>query len=397
MTRLAVATRGPDHAAGAGWRVFVDEDVQSAALAMVVRMADRLADAPALLREIDLARARTTGPYLWQPASLSSGYAGLAVFYGYLSVARPRDGWETPAREWMSRAAAASAKQPLRHPGLHSGSSGLAFALLCLAELDGRYRPAAGRAFEIVARQALQFLPGRRPPAKAALADERDFDVITGGAGVLAALLAQPRPADVVEEAIQALVADLVTVCQPTGKPGFRSWRVPPREQDFGPSGSVHGCYDLGLAHGVLGAAAALSVAYEHGYRQDGLVAAIDNVSSWFAGRCVHDEQGINWPSRVLAAPDDEPAARQAVMMARPGWCYGAAGGTRALWLSAAPLRSSSRHRVGRSEVTGRPAARPPHPVPWAERSATGLPALCPGRAERGTAGGHSTADGRNS
>lgn len=345
MTRLTAGLRGTEKSSNAAWRVFVDEDVRSAAIDMIVRMAERLADAPAVVREVERARARTSGLYLWQPASLSSGYAGLAVFYAYLSAALPMHGLEALARESMERAAGATADEPLRHPGLYSGSSGVAFALLCLAEIDDRYRPAAARAYEAAARQVLQ---SRRDwmHAPTALADERDFDVIGGAAGVLAALLAHPRPAAAVDEAIRALIADLVTFCRPARRPGFRSWRVSPRGPDAGRSGSADGWYDLGLAHGVLGGAVALSTAYGHGYRHDGLVAAIDNVCSWFADRCVHDDRGINWPAGVLASIDDDLVARHQLMPARPGWCYGAAGGARALWLSAAALQNGAFRQI---------------------------------------------------
>jgi hypothetical protein len=105
--------------------------------------------------------------------------------------------------------------------------------------------------------------------------------------------------------------------------------------------------------------AAALSTAYGHGYRHNGLVAAIDNVCSWFADRCVRDDRGINWPAGVLAGIDDDLEARHQLMPARPGWCYGAAGGARALWLSAAALQNSAFRQMALDAI-GSAAQRSP-------------------------------------
>jgi hypothetical protein len=210
-----------------------------------------------------------------------------------------------------------------------------------MAELDDRYMPAAGNAFETVAGQVLH-LPGWRHN-DAAPADVRNFDVISGDAGVLTALLTHPRPSATVEKAIRALISNLVAFCGPAAGTGSRSWRVLPPERM---RDKFDGWYSLGLAHGVLGAAAAMAMAIDHGYDADGIADATDNVYSWFTDWVISDDRGVWWPDGVAAEIDGDALLRQQVRpglrAAPPTWCYGATGGSRALWLGGAVLRKST-------------------------------------------------------
>lgn len=355
---------------GTGWRAMVDGGVRAEAASMVLRMAERLADPHSVRTGVDRAMAGAAGTHYWHPTSFETGYAGLAVFYGYLAAIFPGQGWDHAAWDFISQATRATREQPIGHPGLCNGSSGLAFALRCLAELDKRYLPAAVNGFEVAAGQVV---PREGWAAgDSGLADERAFDVISGDAGVLTALLSHPSPSARVDHAIRVLVANLVMLCQPTARPGLRTWRVRPRRPR--PDGELRGWYDVGLAHGVLGAATALAMAYGLGYRHDRLVAAIDNVYSWFAGHAVHDDRGINWPDSIPAETDDDPAARQRAGVARPGWCYGSAGAAAALRLGGIALRRPAFQQLALAAIES--AARWP-----AGRRQLGSPILCHGLA----------------
>src|SRR5438034_4192806 len=137
MTRFRISDydiRQPEQAA---WCVLVNEkQAQETAISMITRIAKRLARHDNWYEDVRKARAQVqpSGIRLWRPTSLSSGYAGIALFFGYLAAAEPGCGWERLARDYMSRASRATSDEPLRHCGLFGGSAGLAFALLCLAE-----------------------------------------------------------------------------------------------------------------------------------------------------------------------------------------------------------------------------------------------------------------------
>lgn len=328
------------------WQEAADGALAADAMKMVLQIADRLSDASSLAAEVERARSRTQGPYRWWPASLSSGYASIAVFFAFLAKASgEKEHWNAVARKYISLAVHATAETPLRHPGLHSGSAGLAMALLCMSECDPRYSRSADSACEQVAaharhRRALRLTHDGRYIGAAS------FDVIAGDAGVLAVLLASPRPSPLVAETIEMLVGDLVELCSPGREAGPRSWLVDIDSTPDGPATEPRAWYDLGLAHGPLGPAAALSLAYLSNYHADGIEEAIHNVCSWVAERKVTSGSAIGWPAGLLPEFDDDAGARHKLRPARPGWCYGTGGVARALWLAGCAIDDSELQHV---------------------------------------------------
>lgn len=340
----------------AWWRGHVPADLTGRALAEVTRLGQRLRDADAIVRETGQARARTSGPYFFKPESFTSGFPSVALFYAHLAAARPGAGWDLAAREFITRSAAATKERPVTRPGLYSGSAGLAFTLQCMAQLDSRYAAVAARAYEQVAAQVLAC-----HPRVGGYTDPGDLDVISGDAGVLAALLAVGDPSAAVADAIGALIHDLVILCAEDGRAedgwgegdcteddcaaggesGSGPW-LGYRGVPIGSGGDFGGWYDLGLSHGVLGAATALALALEAGHDADGLAAAVDHVRAWVTAHQIDAADGIRWPAGYLPGED---AGQQQRRMARPTWCYGGTGVARALWLIGRARRDEAQQR----------------------------------------------------
>jgi lantibiotic modifying enzyme len=305
-------------------------------MAEVARLAGRLRDPDAVTRNTELARARTSGPYFFQPESLTSGFPGIALFYAHLAAARPGAGWDEAAREFISRAAAATRGRPLSRPGLYPGSAGFAFTLRCMTALDSRYAATAARLADQVALRVL-----REHPRPGGYGDVVEMDVISGDAGVLATLLTVPDPSDTVRDAIGALIRDLVTLCLTGDETGTDQWLVYSGLPD-GSAGGFAGWYDLGLSHGVLGPATALALARAAGEDAAGMTDAIEHVRAWVTGHRIEDDDGVRWPAGYLPG---EGAARRARRRARPAWCYGGVGVARALWLIGRALDDAGQQR----------------------------------------------------
>ena len=92
---------------------------------------------------------------------------------------------------------------------------------------------------------------------------------------------------------------------------------------------------NLGLAHGIPGPLAFLSLAHREGVETRGLDDAILRVADWIATHRCDDEWGVNWPTSIrldgiAEATPDKPS--------RCAWCYGSPGIARALWLAGAAL-----------------------------------------------------------
>lgn len=102
-----------------------------------------------------------------------------------------------------------------------------------------------------------------------------------------------------------------------------------------------HGYLNCGLAHGIPGPLAAMSLALLCDVTAPGLSEAAERAAGWIAGHRADDSWGINWPVAVpLTAEGAEEAVqpRYAGEPSRTAWCYGAPGVARALWLAGLAL-----------------------------------------------------------
>jgi Lanthionine synthetase C-like protein len=109
-----------------------------------------------------------------------------------------------------------------------------------------------------------------------------------------------------------------------------------------------YGNLNCGLAHGIPGPLAMMSLALRHGVTVPGLSDAVDCAATWLAGHRADDRWGVNWP---VAVPITAEGTVEAVKPgcadepSRSAWCYGAPGVARALWLAGLALdRPDWRH-----------------------------------------------------
>jgi len=105
-----------------------------------------------------------------------------------------------------------------------------------------------------------------------------------------------------------------------------------------------HGNLNCGLAHGIPGPLATMSLALACDVTVPGLPEAVDRAAGWLAGHRADDYWGVNWPVAVsLIAVGSVVAAEpgRAGEPSRSAWCYGAPGVARALWLAGCTSRSA--------------------------------------------------------
>ena len=267
----------------------------------------------------------------WWNQSLSKGAAGIAVLHGI----RARQGLADPARthQWLARAvreelsAAASA-------GLWFGAPAVAYAIDTAA--PGRYRRAMVHLDAAVAR----LTQARLAAAHARIAAGRlptlsEFDLVRGLTG-LGAYLLQRHPDG---ELVRHVLSYLVRLTEPlpphdtagSGLPGW--WSADPpagASVDRFPGG--HG--NLGMAHGIAGPLALLATAMRRGITVADQDVAVARISDWLTAWRQPGPAGPWWPEYIGMAelrarhPDQKGPAR-------PSWCYGTPGLSRALRLAA--------------------------------------------------------------
>ncbi|MFE9187938.1 lanthionine synthetase C family protein [Micromonospora haikouensis] len=267
----------------------------------------------------------------WWRQSLALGVPGIALLHVELAAAGLRP-WRR-AHRWLSAATSGPVTAGADSHPFH-GAPAVAHVLACAAAhrpgayaraLDGLDTAIAADARARVAAAHGRIDAGELP----ALAE---FDAIRGLAGIGAYLLRRPSTGDELRAVLECLVR-LASPLQRDGEvlPGWWTGSGPNgRADDRFPGG--HG--NLGMAHGIAGPLALLSLAALRGVLVPGQLAAISTVCSWLDRWRSDTAAGPSWPywitrAQLRAGNAATPGAQ------RPSWCYGTAGLAHAQQLAA--------------------------------------------------------------
>jgi lantibiotic biosynthesis protein len=284
-------------------------------------LAERLAD-PAAVRATVVA---SVGERSWQPASLVEGYAGIALLFASLP------GRNNRALAHAHLAAAVRERVDAGRGALYTGDLALGFAAAVAARSTEDYL-ALRRSVRRIADRALAWHDERRP---------FHYDTISGLTGLGRHLLAEGQ-----HEPLRQVLDRLVALTEPITLHGRRvpGWWVhrPPTDVDD-PKTYARGHVNLGMAHGIAGPLALLSLARSAGVVVPGHEEAIARIVAWQLERVLADEHGPYWPYHLTFA---EETGGTTVTAAKPAWCYGTPGVARAVQLAGLAMGEASWGRV---------------------------------------------------
>ena len=336
------------------WRPVLAGGLAADAVRAARDVADRLRDPARVEAAAALARTQTQFPRSsdWAPHSIAQGYAGLCLLWGYLDVCFPNEGWDLVGRQHLELAVrGAEAAAPLS-VGLFAGSSGLAFGAQQLSRAGTRYQRLLASVDATIAAETIRLIEALGDPRDGVTVG--DFDVISGLSGVGAYLLCRP-PSSALPRVTQAMV-DFTA-----DENGVPRWHTPAQLQwDEGMQQTYpHGSLNCGLAHGVPGLTAFLSLALMSGDSRPGLRDSLTRTADWLVANRFDDAWGINWPTAVPLV-EDAPGAglRAGPPHASPGgpsrcaWCYGSPGIARALWLAGEALNRDDLRQLAIRAIT---------------------------------------------
>ncbi|MFC8594950.1 lanthionine synthetase C family protein [Streptomyces atroolivaceus] len=327
-------------------------DARVAALETAHTVAERLRDPARVARITADAFAEVPADLMlpgWQPASVLLGHPGVGLLHAV--CAEDDEQWSEPAHAHL---AAAVATAPQAGP---AAVGNLVLPALVRAEGTGGYARLLDRSTGVLAdhtRARVAALRDRRDAGLSYL----DYDVVAGLTGQGRALLAVAARGD--ERAADALtdvLALLIELTRPSrvhgvDVPGW--WCAPdrypvPRDRTAYPRGD----FNVGLAHGVCGPLALLSLAHRAGHRVPGTLDAVRRLTEWLRGHAYDDGRGgVSWPGRV--AFDEETGATSPVRntAARAGWCYGTSGIAGALHLAGTALDDEATSQLAVSALS---------------------------------------------
>jgi len=338
-----------------------------AALAVASEVGSRVADPARVAAAVAAAARQTAHPASvhWRDHAVGQGHAGLALLFGALDQHDPGRGWDRTAHQHLALAARAIEAVGRPPAGLFAGLAGLGLVASCLSGDGARYR-------RLLATLD-QALVARVPDLVAGLGGGvavRDVDLISGLAGVGAyLLLRRGRPG--VEAALRRVLESLVDLTG-SDEDGPR-WRTPPGQLNPDERARYpNGYLNCGLAHGIPGPLAVLSLALQAGSDVPGLPDAVARTADWLAAHRADDPYGPSWPNAV-PLPD---AGSGRAVPARAAWCYGGPGVAAALRLAGDALGGDgARHRDLALAALSAALARP------AEVARADSPTFCHGRA----------------
>ncbi|MFI1929236.1 lanthionine synthetase C family protein [Streptomyces sp. NPDC020330] len=174
-----------------------------------------------------------------------------------------------------------------------------------------------------------------RRQAAGALPHLAEWDLIRGLTGLAALLLSRQPPARRLPDVLACLVA-LARPTRGSGRvlPGW--WSA------LGPDGKElpggHG--NNGMAHGIAGPLAVLSLALREGVTVPGQEEAVGTIATWL------DRHGTHYWSTAAHLDAEQPPEP-----ARQSWCYGQPGIARAQQLAALALGDTARRRTAEDTV----------------------------------------------
>ena len=317
-------------AAKPAWRPLLQPSQAVGALEVARDIAKRMRDPNYVERVTILAQEQTRipGATYWLPYGLAQGWAGLAVMCGYLDACFPEEGWDVTGHTYLTLASRGAEGKPSLPSALWAGLSGLGFATWSLSRAGTRYQKLLSTIEQALIPQVVK--------EAQALSLQRNgvavsrFDVISGlsGAGAYL-LLRKDNPS--IASAARVILEALIGLTHDNA--GLPYWHSPPHTLTrFSHEQYPDGNLNCGLAHGIPGPLALLSLAYLDGIRVEGLPESIRRIVEWLISHRADDQWGMNWPSAVpLGVEGPRNGTRSA-------WCYGSPGVARSLFLAGKAL-----------------------------------------------------------
>lgn len=323
-----------------GWQPVLSGELATAAVASARDVSNRLTSLKLIEEAVAASATQTAFPRSthWVPYTISQGYSGLALLWAYLDACFPQQRWDLTGRQHLELAARGAEAASGIPPGLFSGLSGLALSAWQLSRNGTRYQRLLNNLDQEITAQANVLAQGMLQPQDGI--GVGDFDVISGLSGVGAYLLCR-REKPEGAAALACVTEALVQLMENDQE--LPHWHTPVHLLWDNEIMQMypHGNLNCGLAHGVPGVLAFLSLAFQNGSQVPGLKRAITRTADWLCQSRCDDQAGVNWPTAVpleeVQTPNGTvllPGSPQSDGPSRAAWCYGSPGIARSLWLA---------------------------------------------------------------
>ncbi|QOT01328.1 lanthionine synthetase C family protein [Brevibacterium sp. JNUCC-42] len=329
------------------WHGIKKEELRSKAFSVALKIAESIRD-PKQVKEVVMHKDNVSsigGIHPWDASSLSHGYPGTVLMFAELDRHFPEEGWNIVAHEHLLALQEAIRERGVSNASMFGGIAGMCFATMAASRNRENYQRFLGQLDQLLAKRTVHLIEGEHVRhEERGGSNPHIYDIIQGVSGIGRYLLAN-KQINELYSALENVLRYLVDLSQPMELPDdskIPGWYLNQdmqfieRDKKLYPKGN----FNVGLAHGIPGPLALLSLAMRDGIEVTGQRDAICRISEWLRRWQENDEYGIIWRDRV--GLEEELGQVSQPLIRRDAWCYGTLGVARALYLAGEALQDSS-------------------------------------------------------
>lgn len=273
---------------------------------------------------------------VWDDLSLANGYPSLVLLFSALQKrGLSEDGI---AHQYVLKIKEKIEAEGLFDLSLFGGISGLCFAIQQASMGGQRYQKMleALNTFLLDGVDRMYLAPIKEKRRKNLPCSARLYDPIQGICGIGRYALENIHDSRFLD-LVTNITKSLISLSQPFTYKGQQipGWFLSPNDSLNAKNRSLYpnGTFNLGLAHGVTGILAFLSIAYLRGIQLEGQKEAIDRISTWIRDRSFVGKSGIMWPY-CISWEEEVQGKPFSKIDSRDAWCYGVPGIARTLFVA---------------------------------------------------------------
>ncbi|MDR3624201.1 MAG: lanthionine synthetase C family protein [Chlamydiales bacterium] len=279
------------------------------------------------------------------PLSLSHGYPSLVLLFACLDELFPDEGWDKAAHTNIIKIKESIEMQGLSNLSLFSGLSGICFAIDAASRNKTRYQKFIQTLHTYLINQiSKSYFNQIEEKVTLGLPIHPElWEIISGLSGIGIYCLKAIDNEDIYN-LLTKILSSLVKLATHIEIGGHKipAWYHPSYYQfiDQDKITFPFGNFNLGMAHGIAGVMALLSIAKLNGISVKDQEYALKYFSNWLLSKKIVKNGSISWPDRISFQEEITHSKTKTGTM--NAWCYGTAGVARSLYLCGKAIDSKT-------------------------------------------------------
>ncbi|MCY8504112.1 lanthionine synthetase C family protein [Bacillus atrophaeus] len=275
-----------------------------------------------------------------QVVSLAAGYPGICVFLGYMDKVFPEDGWDVVAHDYLTDLISLIQTNITYSLSLFNGLAGVLVALETCSRGGTRYTTIINQVLTLILENYKHYLSEDLLKLKKEGVSASEYDVISGWTGVGRTLLHFDQISNKgdfsLKKALHDIAEYLLLVSSIDTLSNKPNWVISNENLPLDTEKKAYkkGYFNSGMAHGISGVLAFLSILKKENYKIKNLELGIKNIQNWLLEK-LKTHKGIHYIPNVI---ENEVVRNETFFNHRDAWCYGTPGVSRAIFLSGIAL-----------------------------------------------------------